>query len=90
VVGRHIGTGSPTAPIAFGSAGEVHEVALHTSLGNEARAKRAVYSSPFAKVLELAGGAALLGAALWSVGGRGLEQPLGHPASGAFRPTGRE
>jgi hypothetical protein len=70
IVRRLAKAGFPTAAIAIGSAGEAHEVVLHTSPANRARAKRAVYGSRIPMVLALAGGAAMLGAALAVFGSR--------------------
>jgi hypothetical protein len=66
IVWRLMEAGFPAAAIAISSAGEAQEVVLHTNPANRARAKRAVYG-PYPKALALAGGAVLLGAALWAV-----------------------
>jgi hypothetical protein len=80
---RLIEAGFPTAAIAISSADEGHEVVLHTSPSNRARAKRAVYGSPFPKALAVASGAALLGAALWSIWPR-AGRPSRDARSGSF------
>jgi hypothetical protein len=67
IVWRLMEAGFPAAAIAISSAGEAQEVVLHTNPANRARAKRAVYGSPYPKALAVASGAALLGAALWSI-----------------------